>query len=163
MGHCGGSNDDTPEEAKERTQNQVRALAIPGVRCGQCLGRIDAGADEMKRKLHAPWRVVRASVALFRMLVCRPTSDLRGCRPMMIYALTFASGFANEAMAVFWVHNSERGYALRTGLCSAVQALALVVGIGESVHEWRYAPAFVAGYALGATAAVAVKKRGARR
>jgi hypothetical protein len=52
MGHCGGSKDDTPEEAKERTQNQVRALAIPGVRCGECLGRIDAGADEMKRKLH---------------------------------------------------------------------------------------------------------------
>jgi len=52
MGHCGGSNDDTPEEAKERTQNQVRALAIPGVRCGKCLGRIDEHAIEAKRKLH---------------------------------------------------------------------------------------------------------------
>lgn len=52
MGHCGGSNDDSPEEVKERTENQVRRLAIPGVRCGKCLGRIDAGSVEMKRKLH---------------------------------------------------------------------------------------------------------------
>ncbi len=42
-----------------------------------------------------------------------------------------------------------------------VNRRARVVGIGESVHDWRCAPAFVAGYALGATAAVAVKKRGA--
>ena len=52
MGHCGGSNDDTPDEAKERTQNQMRALAIPGVRCGQCLGRIDEHAVAFKRRLH---------------------------------------------------------------------------------------------------------------
>jgi hypothetical protein len=52
MGHCGGSNDDTPSEAKGRVENQVRQLAIPGVRCGKCLGRIGADAIEFKRKLH---------------------------------------------------------------------------------------------------------------
>jgi hypothetical protein len=78
---------------------------------------------------------------------------------MLLHVITFASGFANEAMAVLWVHNTERGYALRTGLCSAVQALALVVGIGESVHDWRAAPAFIAGYATGAMSAVVWVRR----
>jgi hypothetical protein len=62
MGHCGGSNDDTHEEAKARASNQVRSLAIPGVRCGKCLGRIDSGANEMKRKLHARLRPTESYV-----------------------------------------------------------------------------------------------------
>jgi hypothetical protein len=32
--------------------NDVQTNSIPGVRCGKCLGRIDDGAIEMKRKLH---------------------------------------------------------------------------------------------------------------
>jgi hypothetical protein len=34
------------------TAAEIRARAVPGVRCGQCLGRIDDSATEMKRKLH---------------------------------------------------------------------------------------------------------------
>jgi ribosomal protein L34E len=34
----------------------VRENAIPGVRCGKCLGRIDKAADDMKRKIHAKLR-----------------------------------------------------------------------------------------------------------
>jgi hypothetical protein len=71
--------------------------------------------------------------------------------------LTFASGFANEAMAVLWVHASERGKAGWTALCSAIQALALVVGVGESVHDWHVAPAFIVGYTLGSYVAVRIK------
>ena len=78
---------------------------------------------------------------------------------MLIHLLTFASGFANEATAVFWVHHAERGRPVRTGLCGAIQACALVLGIGESVHDWRYAPAFVLGYGLGAASAVWLKAR----
>lgn len=32
--------------------SEVRAHAIPGVRCGKCLGRIDQGSVDMKRRLH---------------------------------------------------------------------------------------------------------------
>lgn len=32
--------------------NEIQARAIPGVRCGRCLGRIDAHAIDFKRKLH---------------------------------------------------------------------------------------------------------------
>ena len=52
MGFCGGDNDETPEERAARESRQVKACAIPGVRCGKCLGRIDQGAIDMKRKLH---------------------------------------------------------------------------------------------------------------
>lgn len=31
----------------------IKANAIPGVRCGSCLGRIDLGAIVLKRKIHA--------------------------------------------------------------------------------------------------------------
>jgi len=78
---------------------------------------------------------------------------------VLIHLLTFASGFANEATAGFWVPHAERGHAARTGLCGAIQACALVLGIGESVHDCRYAPAFVLGYGLGAAAAVRFKTR----
>jgi hypothetical protein len=73
------------------------------------------------------------------------------------HAITFLSGFANEAVAVFWVHNAEHGRVLGIGLCSTIQAVALIVGIGESVRDKRYRPTFVAGYACGAMAAVVLK------
>lgn len=76
---------------------------------------------------------------------------------MIALLLAFGSGFANEAMAVLWVHAAERGWPIRTAICSVVQALALVVGIGESVHDWHVAPAFVLGYASGAYAMVWLK------
>jgi hypothetical protein len=70
------------------------------------------------------------------------------------HGLTFLSGFAYEALAVGWVHHAERGHAAFTGLFSAAQALALVFGVGESVRDWRFAPSFIIGHALGAASAV---------
>lgn len=77
---------------------------------------------------------------------------------MLIHLLTFVSGAAVEGVAVFWVHFSERGYALRTGVCSMIQAAALVFGIGETVHDGRYAPAFILGYGAGSALAVWLKR-----
>lgn len=74
-------------------------------------------------------------------------------------ALTFVAGMFVDGTAVFWVHYSERGKSLQTALFAAMQATAQVVGIGESVHDWRTGPFFVAGYALGAGLAVALKTR----
>jgi hypothetical protein len=67
---------------------------------------------------------------------------------MYPYLLTFISGVIIEATAVFWVHHAERGHMWRTGLFSALQAVSLVVGVGESVHDWH----------LGAILAVKIKQ-----
>jgi hypothetical protein len=75
----------------------------------------------------------------------------------MGHAIAFVSGFANEAVAVFWVHHSERGNVLGTGVCSSLQAIALVAGIGEGIRDWHHGLAFIVGYTSGAMAAVCMK------
>lgn len=62
----------------------------------------------------------------------------------------FLSGAAYEGLSVVWVHLAVHGTPLQTAAISGLQALALVVGIGESVHDWRVAPFYVGGYGLGA-------------
>jgi hypothetical protein len=62
----------------------------------------------------------------------------------------FASGAIYEALSVAWVHQATHGNAIRTAIVSGLQATAMVVGIGESVHERRAGGAFVIGYACGA-------------
>ncbi len=64
----------------------------------------------------------------------------------------FASGATYEALSVVWVHQATRGSAMAVAFVSGLQALAMVVGIGESVKNWRVSPAFVLGYAAGAYA-----------
>lgn len=92
---------------------------------------------------------------------------LRGAREsgggasVIAYALTFASGFTVECVSVFWVHFSERGRPLATALCSMAIGTAQVFGIGESVRDWHFGPAFVAGYGCGTAAAVWLKGRAA--
>lgn len=76
---------------------------------------------------------------------------MKSLRP---YAAALASGATYEALSVVWVHQATHGSALATALVSALQALAMVVGVGESVREWRAAPAFVLGYGAGAYAAM---------
>jgi len=68
--------------------------------------------------------------------------------------IAFASGAAYEALSVVWVHQATHGSAWATALASAVQATAIVFGVGESVRERRAAPLFVLGYALGAYVAM---------
>ncbi len=67
-------------------------------------------------------------------------------------AFALVSGAVYEALSVVWVHQATHGTALAVGLVSALQALAMVVGVGESVKDWRAAPGFVFGYAAGAYA-----------
>lgn len=69
------------------------------------------------------------------------------------------SGLLYESTSVFWTHYSERGNAIGAAVCSGIQAIALVFGIGESVHDWHLAPLFIVGYALGTFLAVKVKGR----
>ena len=68
-------------------------------------------------------------------------------RPL-VFAL--ASGMTYEALSVVWVHRATTGSAWATAVVSGLQALAMVVGVGESVRDWRVAPAFVLGYSAGA-------------
>lgn len=76
---------------------------------------------------------------------------------MISYLAAFLGGLAIEATAVFWVHFSERNMRGRLRCVSAVQAVALVAGVGESVHNWRHGAAFVVGYVLGADVASRLK------
>ena len=78
---------------------------------------------------------------------------------MTNYFATFAAGVFLEGTAVFWTHYSERGKAAIASMFSGVQALALVLGVGESVHEPRSAPCFILGYAAGSYAAIKIKTR----
>lgn len=82
MGHCGGDNDESPEEREAREQRQMLSCSIPGVRCGRCLGRIDAFAFESKRRVSEklyPGRPVEpprvCSECLWRMLLLTIASD----------------------------------------------------------------------------------------
>ena len=70
------------------------------------------------------------------------------------FAVAFASGVVNEACSVVWVHQATHGTALSTALVSGLQALAIVLGVGESVRNWRAAPFYVIGYASGAYGAM---------
>jgi hypothetical protein len=74
----------------------------------------------------------------------------------MLRSLTFAfaSGATYEALSVVWVHQATHGTAWATAAVSGLQALAMLVGVGESVKDWRVGPAFVLGYGAGAYGAM---------
>jgi hypothetical protein len=81
--------------------------------------------------------------------------------PLVIEILmTFTAGFVIETACVYWVHFSERNRAVPTALCSMAIGLAQVLGIGESVHDWRMGAPFVLGYGVGTYTAVRRKARG---
>jgi hypothetical protein len=73
------------------------------------------------------------------------------------YLATFGAGLFLEGTAVFWTHYSERGKAAIAAMFSGAQAIALVFGIGESVHDQKLAPFFVLGYAGGSYIAIKIK------
>jgi hypothetical protein len=75
-------------------------------------------------------------------------------RQALAHLLAFTSGAIYEGLSVVWVHQATHGSAATTALASGLQALAMVVGIGESIRVWHVAPAFVLGYAGGAYAAM---------
>lgn len=74
--------------------------------------------------------------------------------------LTFAAGFTIETACVYWVHFSERNKPLPTALCSMAIGAAQVLGIGESIHDWRMGVSFVLGYGAGTFFAVRRKATG---
>jgi len=74
-------------------------------------------------------------------------------------AIAFISGAAYEAGCVAWCHYSEHNDPTRAAVSSLFLAVCQVAGIGESVSDWRAAPFFVCGYAIGTFGAVTWKKR----
>lgn len=69
-------------------------------------------------------------------------------------SLAFASGVFYEGLSIVWVHQAMNGSPLSVAVISAFQAAAMVFGVGESVKQWRVAPMFIAGYGVGAWAAM---------
>jgi len=76
---------------------------------------------------------------------------------MTEYITTFLAGLCIEGTAVFWTHYTERGKAVISGALSSLQALAVVLGVGQSVRDWHYAPAFILGYGMGSYLAIKSK------
>ena len=66
----------------------------------------------------------------------------------------FVCGALYEFLAVFWVAFSERGQAWRAALTSSAIAAAMVIGLGETIHDPHVAPFFVIGYGAGTFAGV---------
>jgi len=79
--------------------------------------------------------------------------------PWLAAIVAFMSGFVIETACVYWVHFSERNRAMPTALCSMAIGLAQVLGIGESIQDWRVAVCFILGYGLGTYSAVKRKAR----
>lgn len=73
--------------------------------------------------------------------------------------IAFVSGAFYELGCVFWVHNSEKGHALRTAMWSMLCATCQVLGIGQSVTHMLAAPFFVLGYGFGSWLGVILAKR----
>ena len=76
---------------------------------------------------------------------------------MTEYITTFLAGLCIEGTAGVWTHYTARGKAVLAGLLSSFQALAVVLGVGQSVRDWHYAPAFVLGYGMGSYLAIKAK------
>lgn len=70
----------------------------------------------------------------------------------------FISGALYELGCVFWVHNSEKGNAIRTAMWSMLCATCQVLGIGQSVTHMIAAPFFVLGYGFGSWLGVMLAK-----
>ncbi len=71
-------------------------------------------------------------------------------RTTVDFLVAFTSGFLYEACSVLWVHQATNGTPLRTAMWSGLQALMLLLGIGESVRDKRASLFFIVGYAMGA-------------
>lgn len=69
--------------------------------------------------------------------------------PVIVCLLAFFSGAIYELCCVWWVHYSEQGKPIQTGIWSMVAATCQVLGIGQSVIHLYAAPFFVLGYGAG--------------
>lgn len=74
-------------------------------------------------------------------------------------SVAFCGGLSLEALAVLWVHYSERNNRVGIVCVSAGQALCQVLGLGSALQGPGEALAFVIGHALGPLVGIALKKR----
>jgi hypothetical protein len=61
----------------------------------------------------------------------------------------FLAGAVYEGSGPMYVYWSERNCPVKVGFLGAVQAICQLTGIGTSIHDLRFAPAFVLGYFVG--------------
>lgn len=78
----------------------------------------------------------------------------------MIYLvlIPFLGGLFVEALAVLWVHYSERNAQLPLFLTSLGLGTANVLGLGSAIIHWQAALAFILGYGLGPLLGIRIKK-----
>jgi hypothetical protein len=132
-----------------------------GVGCGETVPIMRASQEETKAMADhkSPWHELRECAPdTIAAVMGAPLLELKTARSLVNrlrpFILALASGATYEALSVVWVHQATHGTAWATALVSGLQALAMVVGVGESVKDWHVAPAFVLGYAAGAFGAM---------
>ena len=78
---------------------------------------------------------------------------------VLICLITFLTGVVFEAACVGWTHYAEKGRALPAALLAALIATTNIIGFGESIKDWRVAPFFILGYAIGTFSAIKLKNK----
>ena len=71
----------------------------------------------------------------------------------------FIAGVSVEALAVLWVHYSERNQKLPLFIVSTCLGAAQVLGIGGAINNWQCALAFILGYGFGPLLGLWIKAR----
>lgn len=69
---------------------------------------------------------------------------------------------AYEITSAYWVFSVEKLKSYRAGFWSAVQAVVMLTGIAESIHDWRAALCFIVGYSLGSIIGVEIERKNAK-
>lgn len=78
---------------------------------------------------------------------------------ILLCLITFLTGVVFEAACVGWTHFTEKGKALPAALLAALIATTNIFGFGESIKDWRVAPFFILGYAVGTFMAIKFKTK----
>lgn len=77
----------------------------------------------------------------------------------MIFIITFICGILYELTSVYWVLSTERLQPWKSALCSMVQGLVMLTGVGQSIKDWHIAVFYIAGYSLGSALGILIERR----
>lgn len=78
---------------------------------------------------------------------------------MQTCILTFICGLLYEITSTFWVFSTEQLKAFRAGVCSMIQAIVMLTGIAESIHDAGAAACFICGYSAGSIVGIWIERK----
>lgn len=76
-----------------------------------------------------------------------------------LFILTFICGAAYECGCAFWVYFSEKNRIVPAVICSCINALIAVIGLGRALSNPLFIIAYVMGFGTGTGLAITIKKK----